>query len=544
MRRHRWLSSVFLLLFPLVVIGCGTTTTNSSNNSGGGPVTPAAAARFLEQSSFGPTTGTIAQVQQSGFPAYLNNQFNQSVSTYADPASTVTSLLSTQQTLFTNALTNTDQLRQRVALALSEIWVTSGLTVPPQGMAPYMRLLLQDAFANYRTLMYDVTLSPAMGDYLNMVNNNKPATGQHANENYARELMQLFTLGLNEINEDGSLKLDSNGNLIPTYTQAEVDAFALAYTGFTYPLTPGATQKTNNPAYWLGPMVAVDTNHDMTAKILLPVNGVVVTLPAGQTSVEDVNGALDNIFAQPSLSPFVSEQLIQHLVTSNPSPSYIQRVATAFDTGTFSGDGATFGSGSRGDMQAVIAAILLDPEARRGDDPTTANSGDGHLREPILFISAILRAFGATSDGAAPVSDASNQAEAPLEAGSVFNFFPPSYVIPGTNLLGPEFDLDTTATTLVRINFVNSFVYNTIGTGTTVDFTSWANLSASPNASGQLIDSLNALLLHGTLSSASRASIVTAVNAVPGPAGSTQNLAIAKTAIYLILSSSQYQVEQ
>jgi hypothetical protein len=202
----------------------------------------------------------------------------------------------------------------------------------------------------------------------------------------------------------------------------------------------------------------------------------------------------------------------------------------------------TIGSGQPGDMQAVIAAILLDPEARRGELPATTNSGDGHLREPILFITDILRAFGATSDGLAPTNSASSMSEAVMDSPSVFNFFPPGYNIPGTTLLGPEFDLDTTATTLVRANFVNSFVYGSIGTGTTVSFTPYANLAASPNATGQLLDSLNALLLHNTMTSDVRSSILTAVNAVP--AGSNQNLLRAEAAIYLILSSSQYQVEQ
>ena len=201
--------------------------------------TVSAAVRFLEQSTFGPTPALVTQVQQIGFPEFLTSQFATSGSTYPDPASTVTSLLPTQQVFFTNALNNPDQLRQRVAFALSEMWVTSGFTVPPQGMAPYMRLLLQDAFVNYRTLMNDVTLSPAMGLYLNMVNNDNPPSGQHANENYARELMQLFTLGLDQLNEDGTLQLDSSGNPIPTYTQANVEAFALAYTGWTYPTQAG-----------------------------------------------------------------------------------------------------------------------------------------------------------------------------------------------------------------------------------------------------------------------------------------------------------------
>ncbi len=524
--------------------GSSTSTQNPTTTTSTAPlVTQAAAARFLEQSTFGPTTALIAQVQQTGFPAFLNSQFSAPMSTYPDPAATVTSMQSTQQVLFTNALIGQDQLRQRVALALSEIWVTSGFTIPPQGMAPYMRLLLQDAFSNYRTLMYDVTVSPAMGHYLDMVNSDKPSTSPvtHANENYARELMQLFTLGLNQLHEDGSLQLDGSGNPIPTYSQNDVQSFARVYTGWTYPTAPGATIVKHNPPYWLGAMQPFESNHDTGSKTLLAVNGTPTVLPGGQSSTVDLNGALDNIFAQTSLSPFVCKLLIQQLVSSNPSAAYIQRVATVFDSGSFTVSGATFGSGQRGDLQAVIAAILLDSEARRGDDPTTANGTDGKLREPILYIASTLRAFGAASDGVGPVTFATNMSEPPLESPSVFNFFPPDYGIPGTNLVGPEFALQTTATALVRANFVNSFVFQSIGAGTTVTFTPYASLAASPDASGQLLDSLNALLLHGSMSSSARASILAAVNAAP--AGTNQNLQRAQDAIYLILSSSQYQVQ-
>jgi uncharacterized protein (DUF1800 family) len=503
---------------------------------------PNIAARFLEQSTFGPAPVSTTQLEYTNFGPFLQDQFSEPMSTYPDPDPSVNTMTSTQQVLFTNALTGVDQLRQRVALALSEIWVTSGLvTIPPQGMAPYMRLLLQDAFSNYRTLMYDVTLSPAMGHYLDMVNNGKPPTGStHANENYARELLQLFTVGLNQLNEDGTLQLDGSGNPIPTYSQTDVEAFSRVFTGWTYPTAPNATPMTVNPPYWLGAMLAFENNHDKNAKTLLPVGGTATVLPGGQSSTADLNAALDNIFAQPSLAPFVCKQLIQHLVTSNPSTAYVKRVAMVFDSGTFVASGATFGSGQRGDLQAVIAAILLDPEARRGDDPTTTNGTDGHLREPILYIASILRAFGAASDGLAPVTSATNMAEAPLESPSVFNFFPPDYAIPGTNLLGPEFALQTTATALVRANFVNSFVFGSLSPGiTTVSFTPYANLAANPNASGQLMDSLNTLLLHGSMSSSTRASILAAVNSVP-PGSALQR---AQDAIYLILSSSQYQVQ-
>jgi hypothetical protein len=233
------------------------------------------------------------------------------------------------------------------------------------------------------------------------------------------------------------------------------------------------------------------------------------------------------------LPPFVSGLLIQHLVTSNPSPAYVSRVATVFESGTFQG----IGSGQRGDMQAVIAAILLDPEARRGDNPATAVATDGHLREPILYVANVLRAFGATTDGAQPVNYATNMGQAPMRSGSVFNFFPPNYVIPGTTMLGPEFDLQTTATALVRINFVNSFAFGSLGAGTTVSFATYANMASNP---GAMVDALNALLLHGTMSATDRADILAAVNAVP--TGTNQATLQAETAIYLIASSSQYQV--
>ena len=496
-------------------------------------VSSAAAVRFLEQSTFGPTPALITQVQTSGFISFLTSQFAAAQSTFPDPAAGVNTITPTAQIFFTNAMSNPDQLRQRVAFALSQIFVTSNVTVPPQGMAPYLRTLSADAFSNYRTIMQDVTLSPAMGLYLNMVNNDKPnaTNGTHANENYSRELMQLFTLGLSLINTDGSLQLDGNGNPIPTYSQAQITAFANAYTGWTYPTMPGATLVKHNPQYFLGPMELFENNHDLGAKTLL--EGTVLT--AGQTGTQDLAGALDDIFNHPNLPPFVSALLIQHLVTSNPSPAYISRVANVFQTGTFQG----IGSGTRGDMQAVIAGILLDPEARRGDDPTTTVATDGHLREPVLYITNLLRAFGATTDGLQPVNFATNMGESPMRPGSVFNFFPPNYIIPGTTMLGPEFDIQTTATALVRINFVNSFAFSNLGSGTTVSFTTWANMASNPSS---MIDSLNALLLHGTLSAASKAAILTAVNAVP--TGTNQNLLRAETAIYLIASSSQYQVER
>jgi uncharacterized protein (DUF1800 family) len=495
-------------------------------------ISPNVADRFLEQTTFGPTPALVAQVQQSGLSPFLTNQFAAPATPYADPAADETSLGPLQQRFFVHALTAQDQLRQRVAFALSQIFVIAGDKISdPTGFTNYLRLLQNDAFTNYRQIMKDVTLSPAMGHYLDMVNNDKPATGQHANENYARELMQLFTIGTALLNEDGSLQLDSSNNPIPTYTQAQVQEFALAYTGWTYPTMPGASQQKHNPQYWTGPMVATDSNHDTTSKQLLQYTNAASggLVPGGQSAAQDLDGAIDNIFNHPNLPPFVSRELIQHLVTSNPSPGYIQRVSDVFKNN---------GASVRGDMKAVITAILLDPEARRGDESTTANAGDGHLQEPILYIAGLLRAFGAASDGANLAGNGSSMGQNALFPGSVFNFYSPNFVIPGTSLFGPEFQIYTTATSLNRANFANTFVFGSLGSTTTVSFASYASQASNP---GALLDSLNTLMLHGTMSADMKTSVLTAMQAVP--AGTNQALQQAQTAIYLIGTSSQYQVQ-
>ena len=497
-------------------------------------ITAAAADRFLEQTTFGPTSQLVTQVQSSGLQTFLTQQYGQPATPYPDPAQGETSLGPLQQRFFVLAIAAPDQLRQRVAFALSQILVIGGNKVgDPTGYTNYLRLLETDSFTNYRQIMNDVTLSPAMGYWLDMVNNGKPHTnqGQHANENYARELMQLFTIGTSQLNPDGSYQLDSSGNQIPNYTQDTVEAFARAFTGWTYPLTPGMTQQTYNPAYWTGQMVAVDSNHDTDPKQLLVYPGVAGggLLPAGQTSAQDLKGALDNVFNHPNLGPFVCRELIQHLVSSNPSPAYIQRVASVFNDN---------GSGIRGDMKSVITAILLDPEARRGDDPSTAVGTDGHLQEPILLITSLMRAFNAASDGSNLSYYSSGMGQNPLYAPTVFNFYSPNYVIPGTTSFGPEFQLLTTATSLNRVNWVNTFVFGSMGSGNKIDFSSYATQASNP---GALVDSLNGLLMHGTMSSDMKNSILTAMQSVP--AGNKQLLQEAQTAIYLIASSSQYQVQ-
>ena len=497
-------------------------------------ISAAAAVRYLEQSTFGPTTDLVNQLQQTGFDIFLQSQFAQPVSIYPAPAATDMGLGKVQQQFFFNAVNGTDQLRQRTGFALNEIWVVGENKVSdPTGYTNYIQALENDGLGNYYNVMRDVTLTPAMGHWLDMVNNDKPATGQHANENYARELMQLFTLGLNQLNPDGTPVLDGSGNPIPTYTQDDVMALGRSFTGWTYPTQPGMTLQKHNPEFYGGPMVAFESNHDTGAKTFLG-----QSVAAGQSTAQELDSVLTIIFNHPNLPPFVCQQLIEKLVTSNPSPAYVQRAAQAFSSGTFN----SYGSGKRGDLQATIAAILLDPEARRGDSPTTANPGDGKLREPIVMMVSVARAFHATSDGSGFESKGAGMSQDIFNSGSVFNFFPPENLIPQTTLNGPEFAIFNTNTSLARVNFINSIVYGSISGNTKLDFTPVIT-AGTPD---QMVAWLNTLFLHGTMSDSMKQSILTAIGAitVASPPSNNDLTNQARAAIYLVASSSQYQVQR
>ncbi len=307
----------------------------------------------------------------------------------------------------------------------------------PSRLTPYLRVLNRNAFGNFRTLLGEITLNTAMGRYLDMVT----STRTRPNENYPREVLQLFSIGTMRRNPDGTVQSDADGP-IPTYDQAIVDGFSKAFTGWTY-----APQYPDGITNYIDPMVLVPGNHDTTEKLLL--RGV--TLPAGRTGTQDLNDALDNIFQDPNVGPFIGGQLIRMLVTSNPSPAYVARVTFAFDDN---------GYGVRGDMKAVIRAVLLDPEAR-GTGPEA--SSFGRLREPALWLVASLRALGARSaDGTANADGYLNPRTSPLGQSvlrppSVFSYFPPDYEAPGAGgLLGPEFGILSATTALGRANFVNS----------------------------------------------------------------------------------------
>jgi uncharacterized protein (DUF1800 family) len=502
--------------------------------NGGTLVSAAAAVRFLEQSSFGPSAEQVNQLQQAGFDSLLQSQFAAPASVYPAPLATDMGLGKVQQQFFFNAVNNPDQLRQRMAFALNEIWVVGENKVSdPTGYTNYIQALTNDGLGNYYSVMKDVTLTAAMGHWLDMVNNDKPGTGQHANENYARELMQLFTLGLDQLNPDGTPVLDATGNPIPTYTQDDVMALGRALTGWTYPTQPGQTLQKHNPEYYGGPMVPFESNHDAGAKTLLG-----QSVAAGQSAEQELDSVLTIIFNHPSMPPFIGKQLIEKLVTSNPSPAYVQRVAQAFASGKFN----SYGSGKRGDMHATVAAILLDAEARRGDSVTTTNSNDGKLREPVIMMVSIARVFHATSDGSGFESRGAGMSEDIFNSGSVFNFFPPDNLIPQTKLNGPEFAIFNTNTSLARVNFINSAVYGGFNASAKLNFSSVIN-AGTPD---QMVAWVNNLLLHGTMSDSMKQSILTAIGAITTatPPSTTDLTNQANAAIYLVASSSQYQVQR
>lgn len=496
------------------------------------PITGMAAARFLEQASWGPTPTTIAQVQSLGFDAWIDAQIalDQSqwapIPNYSTDAKGNTSLRPVQDAFFVNAVNGNDQLRQRVAFALAQIWVVSGVKLRPEAVVPYLRLLQADAFDSYDKIMYDVTVSPAMGHYLDMVNNNKPTPGHGANENYAREVLQLFTIGLVKLDSYGRPVIDPAHSSIPTYTQDTIEGFARAFTGWTYAPKPGAVSKFPNPANWDAPMVAFEANHDKDkGKLLL--NGY--TLPAGQTAEIDLKDALNDIFHHPNVAPFISRQLIQRLVTSQPSDNYVHRVASVF-------------SSTKGDMKAVVKAILIDSEARKGDDGSENTATK--LREPVLVVNDFLRRLGAQVTAPNSLTDAASRlGQTIYYPPTVFNYFLPGYdvIISPTQIHNaPEFQLLGEATALSAADLMNSFAFGKVN-GVSIDLTPYLTiLGTAPKAAdiAKMVDAVNSALMGGRMPAAMHSTIAGACQKAATPR------AMAETAIYLTGSSWDFQVER
>ncbi|MEN3109991.1 DUF1800 domain-containing protein [Uliginosibacterium paludis] len=554
------------------------TSSSSSSSSSGGTLpepaplpagetapTEADAVRFLSQATFGPTATDLATVRGSGFRNWLVAQMMAAGPNYSTGYSTDvhtrglkdfcaeysfpseyyqkncwTEYYSAEpisREFYRNAVYGKDQLRQRVGLALGQIFVISNAEVSgTYGLRDYHQMLLDNAFGNVRSLLGAVARNPAMADYLNLANNDKTAP----NENFARELMQLFSIGLCELNADGSLV---GGSCKATYDNNGVREVAFALTGWTYPaggVSPWGSSGWKNPTYYRGQLLAVPAQHD-NAKRSLPGGG---ELAAGHTPDQAMDAVLDALFRHPNIAPFLGKQLIQHLVTSNPSPAYVARVSQAFASGTAYG----IGTGQRGDMKALLAAILLDSEAR-GDSKSAADYG--RLREPAQFIGGMMRALNTSTDGAGFFYWWGDEfGQSIFNANSVFNFYPPDFPLAGTSLVGPAFAIENPNSTLARYNLSNSLLYwGGLGagsfpgaTGTQADISGW--LAKADNAT-TLVTDIEKLLVTGGLPADIRAAIVDAVSAWPvSTTSSSWRTDRVRAAFYLILASPEYQVQR
>lgn len=543
--------------------GSGGGGTGGGGGGGGPPATPLSkpeAFRFLNQATYGATEAEVDRLvalgdattacsrwidEQIAEPASLQLPTVQAAfAALTNPLQMIGSLNADRQEIwFRNSLAGRDQLRQRVAFALSEIMVVSQqstLQNMPYALADYYDLLARDAFGDFRTLMEDVTLHPAMGVYLNMLGNQKPdeARNIRPDENYARELMQLFTIGLVELNPDGTVKTDAQGQPIPTYDQSVIEGFANVFTGWHFAGAPGFAQARPTLANQVQPMQAYPDQHSTLAKNLLSYPGAAKpALPAGQSPQQDLADALDNIFNHPNVGPFISKQLIQRLVTSNPSPAYVARVAA-----TFNDDG----TGKRGNLAAVVRAVLLDPEAR----PATVTETTGKVKEPLLRLTQLWRAYGAkAANGLYRIGAIVFVfGQGPLQAPSVFNFFSPFYAPPGEiadqGLVAPELQLATeylnTTTTNTFYNVIfywNSTVPGLPGNAIVMDFAREAALAGDSEA---LVNRIADTLLGGQISATLKAEAKAAVERVPA-ANAGQRVS---EAMYLIATSPEYVVSR
>lgn len=501
--------------------------------------------QLLDQATFGATEAEATRVAQLGMEAWIDDQLTKPASLqlpFLQSLPRPQFLFELQpdrvDIWFRNALHSEDQLRQRVAFALSEIMVVSqqgALVDGAYALADYYDVLARNAFGNYRDLIEEVTLHPAMGVYLSMLGNEKPDTARNIrpDENYARELMQLFSIGLVELNADGSEKLDIQNQPIPTYDQSVIEGFAHVFTGWNWAGAPAFNFAFPTDENQVVPMQLYPAFHDTGSKKLL--NGVV--LPAGQTGEQDLDAALDNIFNHPNVGPFIAIRLIQRLVTSNPSPAYIQRVA-----GVFNDDG----TGERGDLGAVVKAILMDPEAR----PDPAAESAGKLKEPLLRVTRLWRVYDARSDsGRYPIAAAFIIfGQGPLQSPSVFNFFSPFYAPPGeirdAGLVAPELQIATEYQNTLLTNFM---LFQCFGLNQTnedrmpddvfIDISEEMGIADDVDA---LIDRVAEKLLAGSISATLRDELAAMLELIP-PEETTLRAA---EAIYFVATSPEYAFQR
>lgn len=517
-----------------------------------GPISDQDAARFLTQATFGPTPADVANVKALGYSGWLAEQLAKPL-----PAQSYVSYFDMRNAewmaynptgragpddltdpIWRNALVGNDQLRHRVALALSEIFVVSlndACGHAGRGYASYMDMLTRNAFGDFRQLLQDVTLHPTMGCFLSHVANQKddPASGRVPDENFAREVMQLFSIGLYQLNNDGTPVL-VNGAPVPTYGPSDIAGLARVFTGFSWncplPYDDGCFVRgsswagmQSDPDMWIKPMVAYDRFHATQAKTFL---GKTLAVQDTANAWASLRFALDALAAHPNVGPFIGKQLIQRLVTSNPSPAYVARVATAFNS-------------SKGNLGITVQAVLMDPEARNTAAALSSDSF-GKVREPILRITAMLRALdvrsmtGRYTIGWTPDPDRGLN-QAPLMAPSVFNFFRPGYVAPGSlsaarGMVAPELQIANETSVAGFTNFIGNLLVN--GVGPTPNFgagingdkradvyleyqrnasSSWRALTDDPE---RFVETLNQRLMYGGMSDSLRQDLLAVVKSV------------------------------
>ena len=535
------------LFFPAIgmLAACGGSSGGGGNGggtTGGGTVTPTGvpvavvpptekeASRFLTQATLGPTRAMIGDVVGRGYEKWLDTQFAMPRSGslwdglvargglaagpngwgFFDPA------------VWMSLITAQDQLRQRVAMALADFLVVSlggNLPLWPEfAMAAYLDILMDNAFGNYRAILDKITINPAMSSYLSSMNNRKanPAIGSQPDENYARECMQLFSIGLYQLNMDGSIKT-SGGAPVETYTQADVSQLARIFTGLIHP--DGDWHKADIART---PLIIEPSFNETGSSTFLgkTING------GGMAAIKQ---ALDHIFDQPNVAPFVSKQLIQRLVTSNPTPAYVGRVSAVF---------ADNGKAVRGDLQAVVRAILTDTEAR--SDAALSSTTAGRLRPPVQRLTAWARAVGATSasnDWA--IGDTSSSAtglgQSVGRSPSVFNFFRPGYAPPGSavsaaGLVAPEFQITNEQSVISYVNLMYRLLSDTVG-DVKGDYSSLASKASDAQA---LVEEVNLIVAAGQLSASSVSTIVGAVQSA------SSNDARARIAVLLTLGAPEF----
>ncbi|HYF21447.1 MAG TPA: DUF1800 domain-containing protein [Ramlibacter sp.] len=467
-----------------------------------------AAARLLEQATFGPTLAALAAARQLGETAWIAQQ----LALAPTPVAATNDRNEVMRNWYLAMATAPDQLRQRMVFALSQIFVVS-FDKNPYGneVVPWLQTLNKHAFGHFEALLREMTLNPAMGKYLDLGNSIMPAP----NENYAREVMQLFTVGLHRLHMDGTPVLDASGQPVPTYDQARIADMAKALSGWTY---AGSNAGGINWENFSGPLQPRNGHHHPGAKTLL----MGQQLPAGQGIQQDMDAAMANLFNHPNLPPFIAQRLIRHFVTSNPSPQYVARVATVFAGGSGT---------ARGDLAATVRAVLLDPEARSAVAAPTR----GRLKDPLLHTIGLARALGAQfGDPTNLMYNYYVMGQRPASAPSVFGHYPLLGRLPGSpELYGPEFHLYSPSYAVYRADFIYGLLGGYFGSMLRVDLAPF--VQAAPNATA-LINLVDATLLQGRMSPATRQGIGQAL------AASTDSQQRAITALYLAAMTADYTV--